>query len=71
VQQYVDSFKNIRQNVKAILSETQILNNPTDYKPDQNHHAHLANGTVNSDWMYLYELPMNTKIREWLSGKSF
>lgn len=71
VQHYVDSFNTIRQNFEAVFSETRILNNPTDYKLDQNHHKHLANGTVNSDWMYMYELPMNMKIREWLVAKSF
>ncbi len=43
---------------------TRILNNPADYIPDQNHHAHLANGTINNDWMYVYELAMNQKINK-------
>jgi hexosaminidase len=33
---------------------------------DQNHHEHLANGTKNDDWMFVYELAMNKKIGEWL-----
>jgi hypothetical protein len=71
IQQYANSFNNIRQNFEAVFSETRFLNNPGDYVLDQNHHAHLANGTVNSDWMYLYELPMNMKIKEWLAVKNF
>jgi hypothetical protein len=65
VRQYVVNFSTIRQNFEAVFSETRLLSNPPDYLLDQNHHAHLANGTTNSDWMYMYELPMNAKILEW------
>jgi hypothetical protein len=44
-----------------------MLGNPAGYQLDSNFHHHLANGSNNTDWMYLYELPMNKKIMEWLS----
>jgi hypothetical protein len=34
---------------------------------DQNHHHHLANGTLNNDWMYVYELALNEKIKKQLT----
>ena len=43
-----------------------LLINPPDYVTDQNQHHHLANGTNNSDWMFVYELAMNKKITGWL-----
>jgi hypothetical protein len=70
IRRYVDSFSTIRQNFETVFSETRFLTNPADYTLDQNHNKHLANGTVNSDWMYLYELPMNKKIKECLAAKS-
>ncbi len=42
--------------------------NPAEYILDQNQHHHLANGTNNSDWMYVYELAMNLKINNWAAG---
>jgi hypothetical protein len=71
IRRYVDSFSTVRQNFETVFLETRFLTNPADYTLDQNHHKHLANGTINSDWMYLYELPMNTKIKEWLAAKSY
>jgi len=56
----------VRKNFENVYSMTRILNNPDDYVLDQNHHEHLANGTKNDDWMFVYELAMNKKIGEWL-----
>jgi hexosaminidase len=69
IRKYVAGFNTIRNNYEQVFSKTRILANPADYIPDQNHHAHLANGTNNSDWMYVYELAMNSKVNEWLSVK--
>lgn len=71
VAQYVGNFDGIRKNFEAVFSETRLLSNPPDYILDQNHHNHLANGTLNSDWMYMYELPMNARINAWLAAKNF
>lgn len=64
VKSYANSFSVIRKNYENIFTRSRVLHNPQDYLMDQNHHAHLANGTKNSDWMYVYELAMNEKIKE-------
>jgi hexosaminidase len=65
--EYVNSFDDIRKGFENVFSETRILTNPKDYELDSNHHHHLANATVNSDWMYLFELAMNNEILKWVS----
>ena len=66
VQQYITcGFKVLRQQFEEVYSETRFLKNPDDYKLDQIHH--LANGTNNSDWMFVFELAMNEKIKKWLN----
>jgi hypothetical protein len=69
VKKYSESFPTLRNNFEEVFSRTRMLANPAGYTLDQNHHHHLANGTNNSDWMYVYELAMNSKLREWLSDK--
>jgi hexosaminidase len=64
LRQQVSDFKKVREKYEEVFSETRVLNNPSDYQLDENHHAHLANGTKNSDWMYVYELAMNAKIND-------
>jgi hexosaminidase len=65
----VNSFPEIRKNYETVFSQTRILNNPSDYILDQNGHHHLANGTRNSDYMYVFELEMNKKIKDWAGVK--
>ena len=55
-----------KPHFENVFSMTRILNNPADYILDQNVHEHLANGSNRSDWMYVYELAMNSKINNWL-----
>lgn len=66
IMDYVNSFPVIRSQLEKVFSETRIMGNPVEYQLDNNFHEHLANGTNNTDWMYMYELPMNQKIKEWL-----
>jgi len=66
LKKYVNYFDELRKNFEAVYSQTRILGNPEGYQLDSNFHNHLANGTNNTDWMYMYELPMNQKILEWL-----
>lgn len=66
IEKSVNDFGGVRKNVEDVYSLSRILNNPDDYLPDQNQHEHLANGTKNDDWMFVYELAMNKKISEWL-----
>lgn len=66
---YIDSFKILRQKFESVFAETRILNNPEGYRLDANVHEHLANGTNNTDWMFMYELPFNAKVQTWLSAQ--
>lgn len=58
-------FDKMRKELESVYSETRFMKNPDGYVLDQI--PHLANGTNNSDWMFVFELAMNTKIREWLN----
>ncbi len=62
----VNGFTSLRKNLEEVYGKTRILGNPEGYQLDSNFHHHLANGTNNTDWMFMYELPMNEKIRQWL-----
>ncbi|MBL7698244.1 MAG: beta-N-acetylhexosaminidase [Chitinophagaceae bacterium] len=68
VKDYVQSFDALRKSYEQLTTRTRVLHNPDDYVPDQNHHHHLANGTNNSNWMYVYELALNRAIQEQLSN---
>ncbi|KAA5544982.1 glycoside hydrolase family 20 zincin-like fold domain-containing protein [Adhaeribacter rhizoryzae] len=65
VQQYVNNFPVLRKQYEEVFSKTRFLQNPAGYQLDQNGHHHLANGTNNSDWMYVFELEMNKKLNSW------
>ena len=67
----VNSFSTLRKKYEDVFSKTRILSNSPNYITDQNHHHHLANGSNNSDWMYVYELAMNKKISRWLAGMRY
>lgn len=67
VRQLVASFPELRRNFDKVYSETRFTLNPPGYQLDSNMHQHLANGTVNTDWMFRYELSINKKIQEWLN----
>ena len=68
IKRYVTNFNTIKNNYEQVFSKTRIMANPAEYILDQNQHHHLANGTNNSDWMYVYELAMNSKINDWAGG---
>lgn len=68
VSEYAQSFDALRRSYEQLTTRTRVLQNPNDYVPDQNHHHHLANGTNNSDWMYVYELALNKSIQEKFSN---
>jgi hypothetical protein len=71
IHQLVKSFDIIRKQYEDVYSATRFVSNPADYIMDQNGHYHLANGTLNSDWMYVFELAMNKKIENWERLNSF
>lgn len=64
--QYVNSgFDKMRADFEKVYSQTRFMKNPDGYKLDQI--RHLANGTNNSDWMFIFELAMNRKVSQWLN----
>jgi hypothetical protein len=69
LKKFVDDFTLLRKGFENIYSESRILGNPEGYQLDSNFHKHLANGTNNTDWMFVYELAMNRKVEAWLSGQ--
>lgn len=60
------SFKEMREELESVYSQTRFMRNPEGYMIDRNHHRHLAAMTNNSDWLYLYELPMIKKVDAWM-----
>jgi len=64
VKSFTAHFADIRNSYESVTTRTRVLQNPPDYLADQNHHHHLANGTNNSDWMYVYELALNESIQK-------
>lgn len=68
IRKYVNHFGDTRKAYEEIFSKTRILKNPDGYIPNQDNpdHSHLANSTVNNDWMYADELAMNSKLQSWL-----
>ena len=68
IKKHVTDFIELRKKIEDVYSTTRIINNPPDYLLDQNVHHHLANGTVNNDWMFVYELAMNEKLKKWFAS---
>lgn len=67
--QLCNDFKTMRTDIENVYSKTRFMQNPEGYIADHNHHSHLSALSNNSDWMYLYEIPMIKKIREWVSSQ--
>lgn len=59
------NFKKMRSELEAVYSKTRFMQQPENYIADMNHHNHLSSKTENSDWLYLYEIPMVKKILQW------
>ncbi|AWV98802.1 family 20 glycosylhydrolase [Arcticibacterium luteifluviistationis] len=57
-------FKKIRNELETVYSKTRILNKPADYILDQDHHAHLANQSINFDWQFNAEMLLFEKIKK-------
>lgn len=61
-----DYFASMRANLESVYSVTRFMQQPEGFIEDMNHHNHLASKTSNSDWMYLYEIPMVNAVKKWL-----
>lgn len=59
-----NDFETMRIGFEKVYTQTRSIEQPERYLPDNNLHAHLAIVTLNSDWMYLYEVAMIKAIRE-------
>lgn len=66
IREVCDYFKVMRKNLESVYSETRFMQQPEGFIADMNHHNHLASKTDNSDWLYLYEIPMVKAVSEWL-----
>lgn len=62
------SLPRLQKSLEEVYSETRFMEQPEGYVEDMNHHNHLSVKSLNSDWIFLYELPMVTKILNWLDA---
>ena len=61
-----NSFKSMRAEFEKTYSQTRFMESPEGHIADQNHHHHLSALSNNSDWIFLYEMPMVEKVERWL-----
>lgn len=64
------SFSSMRTRLEEVYSKTRFMEQPAGYIEDMNHHNHLSAKSQNSDWLFLYELPMVEKVQKWLNSKT-
>ncbi|MBN8851568.1 MAG: hypothetical protein BGO55_04635 [Sphingobacteriales bacterium 50-39] len=69
IREWIDGFAATRSQLEEVFGRTRMMGNPEGYIRDANQHLHLANGTNNTDWMYYYELPMNSKAQKWIQSR--
>ena len=58
------NFDKMRNTFESVYSKTRILNKPTNYILDQDHHNHPANQTVNFDWQFYAEILFLEKVNQ-------
>ena len=66
LQNLVYEFKEVRKQFEDVYSKSRILNKPSDYILDQDHHRHPANQSINFDWQFTAELMLLNKIKKYL-----
>ncbi len=59
-----NKFDSLRIGFEKTYSITRMINKPSDYILDQDHHHHPANQTLNFDWQFLSEIWLLEKIKE-------
>lgn len=69
ISQLLNEFQGYRDQYEKLFSATRFLSNPPGFILDQNNDPMLANGTNNSDWMYVVEMEMNQRVQHWLNKK--
>jgi hypothetical protein len=60
------AFESIRTELESVYGKTRVMNKPTDYILDQDHHVHLANQSLNFDWQFLAEMLFFEKLESGL-----
>ncbi|MCP4976057.1 MAG: family 20 glycosylhydrolase [Maribacter sp.] len=48
-------FSVLRQDFEDVYSKSRILNKPSNYILDQDHHVHMGNQSLNFDWQFIGE----------------
>ena len=48
-------FSALRDDFENVYSKSRILNKPSDYILDQDHHVHMGNQSLNFDWQFIGE----------------
>ena len=66
IKETCEYFYTMRSELLKTYSKTRFMEQPEGYLPDQNRHNHLSAKTMNSDWVFYYELPMVRAIEEWI-----
>ncbi|MEC3908233.1 glycoside hydrolase family 20 zincin-like fold domain-containing protein [Tamlana sp. 2201CG12-4] len=64
----LDSFQEVRNNFEAVYGQTRILEKPSNYILDQDHHVHLANQAINFDWQFYAEILFVQKMYKQLES---
>ncbi|SOE23365.1 Glycosyl hydrolase family 20, catalytic domain [Spirosomataceae bacterium TFI 002] len=59
-------FEQTRKKLEDVYGEQRILNKPSGYILDQDHHRHMANQSLNFDWQFKAEILMVEKVNDLL-----
>ena len=59
-------FEVMRTQLIQTYSKTRFMEQPEGYVSDSNRHNHLSAKTMNSDWVFYYELPMVNALKDWI-----
>lgn len=59
-------FDVMRTQLIQTYSKTRFMEQPEGYVSDSNRHNHLSAKTMNSDWVFYYELPMVNALKDWI-----
>ena len=59
-------FEVMRTQLIQTYSKTRFMEQPEGYVSDSNRHNHLSAKTMNSDWIFYYELPMVNAMKIWI-----
>lgn len=68
IKKVCDYFPVMRKNLETVYTRTRFLEQPSGFIMDSNFQNNISMKSLNSDWMYLYEIPMIEKVRDWMSN---